>query len=72
MNLAGTIDQAGLAGIAIDPFEHAVLGVAAGTIELDGGIDRIVEHIGDGDLGHGYFLAGEIALVELPGGLHDQ
>ena len=36
------------------------------------GVARLVQRIGDVHLGHGYFLAGAVALVELPGGLHGE
>src|SRR4051794_17958429 len=35
VDLVGAVDEARLAGVAIDPFEHRVLRVAAGTVDLD-------------------------------------
>ena len=72
MHLGGAIDQAGLPRVAIDPFEDRVLGIAAGTIELDRDVGRAMQGVGHVHLGHGDFLSRVIALVKLPGGMHHQ
>ena len=49
-----------------------VLRVPPGPEELDGGVDRLVEHVRDRDLRHRHLLAREVALVELPGRVHGE
>src|SRR5258708_22451111 len=72
VHLGGAINEARLAGVAVDPFENGVLRVAARAVELDCYIRGLVQGVGDLDLGHRHLLAGAVALVELPGGVHDQ
>src|SRR5262249_12502649 len=66
VHLGRAVDQPGGARGAVDPFEHRVLGIAARAVELDGDVGGVVQRIGDVHLGHGDFLAGAVALVELP------
>ena len=66
MALGGAVHQPRLAGVAVHPFQQGVLGIALGAAKLDRRVDGQVQGVGDGDLGHGDFLAGEIALIQFP------
>src|SRR5262245_43559961 len=72
VDLGGAVDQARLAGVAVDPFQDRVLGIAARTVELDRDVGGLVQRVGDVHLGHGDFLARAVALVELPGRVHHE
>src|ERR1700692_1919206 len=72
VHLVGAVDQTGGAGGAIDPFGDGVLGIAAGAVELDGDVGRLVQRVGAVQLRHRHFLAGEIALIELPRRMHGE
>src|SRR3984893_1899741 len=72
VHLGGAINEARSPGVAIDPFENGVLRVAARAVELDCYIRGLVQGVGDLDFGHRHLLAGAVALVELPGGVHDK
>ena len=47
VNFAGAINQASLAGVAVDPFDRGVLGIAFGAHELQGGVGGFVQGVGD-------------------------
>src|SRR3990167_4034474 len=72
VDLARPIENPRRAGVAIDPLEHRIGRIAPRTAELDRRIGRLVEEIGNEDLGHRDFLLRPVALVELPGGMHHQ
>src|SRR5262245_16429299 len=72
VHLVGAVDAAGLPRIAIDPFEHRVLGIATRAIELDCDVGGMVQRVGDMHRGHRHLLAGAIALVEQPRSVHHQ
>src|ERR1700722_7141393 len=62
----------GGAGGAVDPFGDGVLGIAARAVELDGDVGGLVQRVGAVQFRHRHFLAGEIALIELPPRMHGQ
>src|SRR5215813_6269382 len=70
VHFGGAVDEARLTGVAIDPFQNRVLGIAARAVELNRDIGRLMQRIGDVKLGHGDFLARTVALIELPSRVH--
>src|SRR5262249_41408091 len=72
VHLRGAVDQPRRARPPLDPFQDRVLGIAAGAVELDGDVGRLVQRVGDLHLGHRHFLAGAVALVELPRRVHGE
>src|SRR5262249_30545964 len=72
VDLVGAVDEPRLAGIAIDPLEHRVLGIAARAVELDRRVGGVMQRVGDVHLGHRDFLLGAAALVDEPGRMHHQ
>src|SRR5690606_4350625 len=70
VHFRSTVDQPCLTGVAVDPLERSVTRIAAGAAQLDRRIDCLVQSIGNGHLCHRHLLAGEVAGVQLPGGVH--
>ena len=66
------VDEPRLARVAVDPLERRVLRVAARAVQLDRGVDGLVQHVGDRDFRHRDFLAREVAAVELVRRAHDE
>ena len=42
VDLIGSINQAGLAGVAIDPFQHGVLGISPCPVDLNAGVGSVI------------------------------
>ena len=72
MHFRCAIDKAGLTGIAVNPFQHRIAGIAAGTVDLNANIGGFVQSIGNMDFGHGNGFAGKVALIQQPCGPHHQ
>src|SRR5215475_9378091 len=63
VHLGSAVDEARLAGVAVDPFQNSVLGIAARAVELNADVGGLMQRVGDVHLGHGDFLARAIALI---------
>src|SRR5437762_14136989 len=72
VHLRRAVDDLSRARPAINPLQHGVFGIAARAVKLDGDVGREMQRVGDMNLGHGNFLAGAVALIELPGGVHGE
>lgn len=59
VRLMGTVDEAGLACLAVDPSERGVVRITARAADLDADIGSLVQQVGDMYLGHRHFLSGK-------------
>ena len=74
VHLVGPVGQPQRARSDVRPGEREVLGHAGAAVQLDGHVDHVERHVGhlDLDLADGRDRLHRQALVEQPGGVHDE
>ena len=67
MDFVGAVDQPLRADMGVPGGQRRILAVAERAVELDRGVDHLVHHVGEEDLGDGIFLPQVHALLSLVG-----